>query len=108
MFLKLLKVSGRSLHPLYQDGDFVLVSRIPILLRGVRPGDVVVFQHPRLGKLIKRVERLEEGGRAAFLLGLDSDSVDSRVFGAVPVRVILGKVIRHIPRQAFNPEKIQP
>jgi signal peptidase I len=100
VLLQLLKVCGQSLYPAYQDGDFVLVSRLPILVRGIRPGDAVVFRHPRLGKLIKLVLRLEADGRMVYLIGLDENSVDSRRFGAIPRADILGKVIRHIPKKA--------
>ncbi len=97
--LKLLKVTGLSLYPIYKDGDYVFVSRIPILFQGIRPGDVVVIQHPRLGKLIKLVERLEDGGRSVYVIGLDADSVDSRSFGAIPRERVLGKVFWHIPKK---------
>lgn len=96
MLLQMLKIRGHSLYPAYQDGDYVLVSRVPLLLRGIRPGDAVVFRHARHGKLIKLVERLEDQGRKVFLVGLDEASVDSRHFGAVPREQILGAVIRHI------------
>ena len=99
MFLQLLKVSGYSLYPAYRDGDYVLVSKIPILFQGIRPGDVVVFRHSYLGKLIKLVERLESRGRSVFVVGLDEDSVDSRAFGAIPSNQVLGKVIWHIPKK---------
>lgn len=84
---------------MFQDGDYVLVSKIPILIRGVRPGDVVVFEHPHLGMLIKLVERLECKGRRMFLIGLNEGSIDSRTFGAIPCRMALGKVIRHIRKR---------
>jgi signal peptidase I len=99
MLLQVIKVSGHSLDPLYQDGDFVLVSKIPILLHGIRPGDAVVFQHPRLGGLIKLVERLEAGGSSVFVVGTSAFSSDSRTFGAIPRNLIQGKVIWH-----FTPE----
>ena len=97
MILQMLKVEGSSLHPDYQDGDYVLVSRLPWLFSRVHPGDVVVFDHPRLGKMIKFVQRLEQDGRAVYVIGRDADSVDSRIFGAVPRNLLLGKVIWHIP-----------
>lgn len=100
MLLRLLKVRGHSLSPRYQDGDFVLVSRVPLLLRGIQPGDAVVFQHPIHGKLIKLVQHLEAHGQKVFLIGLNDDSVDSRRFGAVPRRQILARVIRHIPKRS--------
>ncbi len=95
MLLRIIKISGHSLDPVYQDGDFVLVSKIPILLRGIRPGDTVVFHHPRLGRLIKLVERLEPDGRSVYVIGLDEFSSDSRTFGAIPRDLIQGKVIWH-------------
>lgn len=100
MILQVIKVKGRSLAPAFEDGDFVLVSKIPILFSGVRPGDVVVFRHPGLGKLIKIVERVEEEGQRVFVVGLDPDSRDSRVFGSLPRRLLLGKVIGHIRKKS--------
>ncbi len=99
MLLQIIKVSGHSLDPLYQDGDFVLVSKLPLLWRGIRPGDTVVFQHPRLGRLIKLVDHLEEQGRGLYVVGLAEESVDSRDFGIVPRERVLGRVIWHIPRK---------
>ncbi len=100
MLLQIIKVSGHSLDPLYQDGDFVLVSNLPILWRGIRPGDAVIFQHPKLGRLIKLVERLEAGGSVVYVLGLNAWSSDSRTFGAIPRNLIQGKVVWH-----FSPDQ---
>lgn len=99
MLLQVIKVSGHSLDPVYRDGDYVLVSRIPLLMHGIQPGDTVVFQHPRLGRLIKLVERLEEKDHSVYVVGLDPHSSDSRTFGAIPRSQIQGKVIWH-----FTPE----
>lgn len=99
MIFGIIKVSGHSLEPAYMDGDFVLVSKLPILFYGIRPGDAVVFQHPSLGQLIKLVEHVEEGGSKIFVTGLDPHSRDSRIFGAVPRALVLGKVIGHIRKK---------
>jgi len=99
VIFEIIKVSGHSLDPSYADGDFVLVSRLPILLFGIRPGDAVVFRHPTLGKLIKLVERVEDGGSRVFVIGLDPLSRDSRIFGALPRALVLGKVIGHIRKK---------
>jgi nickel-type superoxide dismutase maturation protease len=95
--LRLLKIRGQSLTPLYREGDYVLVSGLALRLRGLQRGDAVVFRHPRLGELIKLVERLD--GEEVFVLGLDPDSVDSRHFGAISQGSLLGKVIYHIPKR---------
>ncbi len=93
---RLIKVSGRSLEPLYRDGDFVLTSQIPVLLGGYRPGDVVVLRHAVYGTLIKLVARLVPEEDALFVVGLREDSLDSTRFGAVPRRDVIGKVVWHI------------
>lgn len=98
MIFQIIRVSGGSLYPRYRDGDYVFVSTLPILLRGIRPGDVVIYDHPRKGRRIKIVERLEDGGKSVFLVGTAIDSEDSRSFGAVPRSLVKGKVIGHIAK----------
>jgi nickel-type superoxide dismutase maturation protease len=95
--LKLLRVSGLSMWPMYEDGDYVLVAS-PRLAGGIRPGDVVVFSHPAYGVMIKQVERIAPGGDDIYVLGTHDRSVDSRQFGAISRRAVIGKVIWHIKR----------
>jgi hypothetical protein len=100
VLLKFLRISENSLYPRYQDGEYVLVSKLPILVRGIRPGDVIVFEQPHLGKLIKLVDHVEGDGHLLYVLGLAPESVDSRSFGLVPSERVLGKVIRHFPKKS--------
>ena len=93
--LRLIKVTGDSLYPDYQSGDFVITSKIPVLFGSLREGDVVVFDRPPHGLLIKRIERVEAGGKQYFVLGTQLHSVDSRDFGPIARREILGKVLYH-------------
>jgi type IV secretory pathway protease TraF len=90
-----MKVSGSSLDPVYMNGDFVMVSKIPILLFGIAVGDFVVFDHPRYGRLIKRVERVTAAGKRLFVVGENTDSVDSRTFGSIPREWVQARVIWH-------------
>lgn len=95
--LRLFKVTESSLYPAYQDGDFVLISKIPILFGRLKPGDTVVFRHPVYGTLIKQVQSLDGG--ELRVIGLVEESIDSRVFGPIRVQDVIGKVIWHIPKQ---------
>jgi nickel-type superoxide dismutase maturation protease len=94
--LKLFKISGQSLLPDYQEGDFVLTARLRRFLRSVERGDVVVFRHPRYGVMIKRVEDMGPEAGQVFVIGTNGRSVDSRRFGPVSMDELLGKVIWHI------------
>lgn len=94
--LRFLKVTGESLSPFFEAGDYVLALNRQLWRRPLRPGDVVVFRHPGYGTLIKRVERLEEGGAKVFVLGENLLSTDSRSFGTIPVEWISDRVIWRI------------
>lgn len=96
--LRLFKVSEDSLSPEYQDGDFVLALKIPIFLQRIRPGAIVVFKQEAYGTLIKRVEHISADRQEYFVVGNHPLSIDSRQFGPVPRRNLIGKVIWHIPR----------
>jgi signal peptidase I len=96
--LNLVKVTGRSLQPEYLDGDFVLTSKIPILFGKIQPGDVIVFRHEMYGVLIKIVTRLHRDRDEIFVIGLQEDSVDSRRFGPISFKDVIGKVIWHIQK----------
>lgn len=95
ILFQVLRVRGNSLSPAYRDGDYVIITGLG--LKRVRPGDVVVFEHPEYGRMIKRVEGLEACGRLR-VRGDDLDSVDSRRFGPIPRAFLTGRVFWHIRR----------
>lgn len=93
-----MKISGDSLSPDYQDGDFVLMLKIPSFLYSVKPGDLVVFYHPLYGILIKKVDRIDQQDGQVYVLGTHPLSVDSRQFGMIPLKDLRGKVIWQIKK----------
>ena len=98
--LKLLKVAGNSLSPTFQDGDFVLVSKIPYLFDSIREGDIVGFRHDAYGTMIKQVQSVSPNKDEILVIGTQENSVDSRRFGAISSRDLLGKVIWHRKKPA--------
>ena len=96
--LGLLKVTGDSLSPDYQEGDFVLLLKIPFFLNRLKRGDTVVFRQTYYGVMIKRVERRSQDGKQVYVLGTHAESADSRKFGPVQLEDLVGKVIWHIKR----------
>jgi signal peptidase I len=93
--LKLLKIVGDSLTPGYQNGDFVLVSKIPFIFHPPAPGDVIAFRQPGYGLLIKRIQSVNQGGEMN-VIGTRIESIDSRMFGPVRQQDMIGKVVWHI------------
>ena len=89
--LKIFRVRDRSMEPFLMDGDFALVRMNP---KRVREGDVVVLEDPRNSKkIIKRVERIREGGDCYVVGDNRQMSTDSRSFGPVPMEQIVGKLV---------------
>ena len=97
--LRLHKIQGHSLHPDFREGEFVLMARSPFPSGKIREGDVIIFQQPGYGKLIKRVNRVLDDGQAFDVRGTQIESTDSRNFGPVPLENVSGKVIWHIRRE---------
>ena len=95
---QVLKVTGESLSPFFLQGDYVLVVKLPFILHRLKPGDVVVFRHPAYGIMIKRLERFGEDGQELYVVGSHPESTDSRSFGAIPRRWVVGKVLWRIIR----------
>ncbi|SRR5581483_8858470 len=95
--LRRVAVVGESMAPGLLDGDRLLVSA----LGPIRAGDVVALRDPRQPSrvLVKRVAAVDAGRRALTVLGDNPDaSTDSRSFGPVPLRAVLGRcVLRYHP-----------
>lgn len=96
--LRLLRVSGKSMLPMYQDGDFVLVSKIPYLFGTAKQGDTIAFRHELYGTMIKKVKNVSPHKDEIYVTGTQKNSVDSRRFGPITRPDVLGKVIWHITR----------
>lgn len=83
-------IAGDSMLPSLRDGDWVLVLSI----RSCRPGDVVAVRDPRSPEriVVKRAIRREPEGWWVVGDNLGA-STDSRSFGPVPPRLLVGKVV---------------
>lgn len=86
-------VLGRSMELSFSSGDKLLICRYIYDLWKPRTGDVIVLRDPRDERLIlKRITAIRSGGY--FVKGdNESESTDSRTFGLVTKKDIVGKVI---------------
>lgn len=98
MIVQIFKVKENSLTPEFEEGDFVLIFKISRLFSGYKTGDVVVFDQPPYGRLIKRVQAVSPENGTLFVIGSHPDSIDSRQFGSIRPQAVLGKVVWHIKK----------
>ena len=79
--------------PTVAAGKSIMVSRVSYVFRQPQKGDIIALHDPRDRKvLIKRIMKIE--GKGYFVQGDNkSHSTDSRVFGMIGRKDIIGKVI---------------
>lgn len=88
--LKLFKISGNSLFPLYKDGQRVLCLKTSRFYK-IKKNDIVVFSKDSYGLMIKQVTSVEN--EEYYVKGTDPFSIDSRNFGTISFDEILYKVL---------------
>ena len=90
---RLLLVCGNSMYPTYKDGEHLF--SLPTSFNKIKEGDVLIFRTPYDPKrvVIKRVIMKSTVTKELFFLGDNfSESYDSRNYGFVPYKYVLGKV----------------
>ena len=83
-------VDGDSMLPTLKSGDAILIETSI----SIKVGELVLARHPFRSsvKMVKRVADIDEDG-SVFLSGDNpSESSDSRTFGAVSIKSIVGRV----------------
>ena len=92
-----LKIVGRSMFPLLQPGNEILIDPYAYKKSLPKLNDIVVIKHPQKPEItiVKRVTAID-GLQNYFLTGDNlADSTDSRHWGSVKSQDILGKVTSH-------------
>ena len=97
MMLRFLKITGNSMSPDFQEGDFVLLATLPYVIKHLKVGDTIIFNHKIYGTLIKRIASFDPRTTEAYVEGTRPDSLDSRRLGTIRRDAIRGKVIAHFP-----------
>ncbi len=95
---KVLRLTGNSLLPEYRDGDYVVLSKIPVLIGMLAAGDVIVFETKEFGTVVKVIDAISTDGAHITVKGTHPLSVDSARIGPVSRKSVIGKVIWHIRR----------
>lgn len=86
------------MSPLYNDGDYVITSSIPLIFDRISENSIIVFNSPVLGILIKKVSSSDNKG-IFYVKGINSDSLSSEKIGPVKKDEIIGTVLLHIKRK---------
>ncbi len=97
---RIIKVSGESMSPDFNNGDYVLVSRLPLILGMVKKNSILVFKSAEYGILIKKVSDIDRLKGLFYFTGINTDSLSREQIGAISRKYIIGSVLLHFERPA--------
>jgi signal peptidase I len=94
--ITIVKVSGRSMLPKYQEGDYLLLlkkskSRLKV-------GKDIVFNHKAYGVMIKEVSSINKELNFFTAKGLNIESISEEKMGEIPFDSIIGYPIYHFKK----------
>lgn len=93
MLPRIARVSGSSMAPWAQDGDYVLAApRAWYRKRALRPGTVVLARHDQLGLLVKRISSVQPDGHL-LLAGDHPTSASTQALGRFAPSSVWGLVV---------------
>ena len=96
--LKIFKIKGNSMSPIFAEGDYVLALSKKISRPKIH--DCIVFEDDIYGCIIKKISAAQKSG--FYVKGTNPSSMDSQSLGLIPHDRVIGKVIMKVPlkRQA--------
>jgi phage repressor protein C with HTH and peptisase S24 domain len=93
LHLGIHKIQGESMLPVFKHDDFVV--SFSCCNSHYKINDVVIVQHPTLGKIVKRIISIEK--KSVMLVGDNlQQSTSTQSIGPQPLSHIQGRVIWHI------------
>ena len=93
--IKLCKVKGISMSPVFNEGDYVLSISRKLLKPNI--GDCIIFRDDTYGCIIKQITRKQKKG--FFVEGTHRCSMDSNSLGIIPFGNVIGKVVMRFPKR---------
>jgi signal peptidase I len=87
------------MSPHFNDGDYVIISSIPLLFNRIKENSIIVFNSPVFGILIKKVSSSDYGKCIFYVKGFNPASLSSEKIGPVKKNEIIGTVLLHIKRK---------
>lgn len=90
--LKIIKVKGNSLLPTIANGDYLLIRTF---LKKPAINQVIVFDHPTYGTIVKKVCQLLSNGNY-LATSTHAEGITSKQIGEISNEQIIGIKLLHI------------
>lgn len=86
------------MSPDFQEGDFVVLTTLPFLLKRLKVGDTIIFDHKLYGMLIKRIASFDPETAEVYVEAVKSNGLNSLRLGTIRRDFIKGKVLAHFSK----------
>lgn len=97
--ISIIKIIGKSMSPLYQEGDFVFIYK-PFWGKVPKIKDKVIFNHSKYGLLIKEVTLVDQIKKGFLSKGLNKFTVSKEEIGLINFNQIKGFPFLHIKKKS--------
>ncbi|WP_299191783.1 S24/S26 family peptidase [uncultured Erythrobacter sp.] len=87
------RVRGKGIELNLPEGSIALFRRRKT--KAIRRGDVVLVDHPDLGRIVKKVTAVGRKGNV-HLKGMSSSATGDEPSGKVPREAVLGRFVRRL------------
>jgi len=87
------------MSPLYNDGDYLITSSIPLIFNRISENSVIVFNSPVFGILVKKVSSYDDDKGIFYVKSINPAGLSSEKIGPVKKDEIIGTVLLHFKRK---------
>lgn len=95
------KVSGLSMKPPFDDGDYVIGFKF-FKKKRLKEGAIVIVDHPQFGRCIKKVLFNRTDSESISLVGTSEASLSSEALGLLPYQNIRSRIFLHISKASIQ------
>lgn len=81
------------MYPRYKEGDVLVVNKLAYLFQKPKVNDIVLLKSPREKRWLVKKISYEKGGKYFVIGENENESADSRQFGRIERKNIIGKII---------------
>ena len=83
------------MSPEYLHDDYLFIMK-PIFPALLKKGRNIVFEHPTLGTMVKKIRQVQKDQNSLLVEGANPESISSEKIGAVAFNEVRGLTLLHI------------
>ena len=79
------------MSPKFNCGDYILILKTKYIIKHIKVGSTLIFNHQKYGLLIKKVQSKDKSTNNLYFIGQNTNSITLEEIGPIGLNQILGK-----------------